>query len=270
LFSIHLEPDETQISKVIRLTIVATGGEYIGCIINDTQMKTNIKKRIDEDDISNSMFFDDDTEFESFNHDNMFHANGPNFNSSSITIEESYDVNVEWDDDRSYTDEMAVKRSQINSYTYECPDPCDTECLKDDDLIFYDYIAEKRMSYPVVIAIKNGEEFDINYVYIGLMVMDETINSDEVVHEVLYIPDDKISEYMKEYIGSEYNEKDYDKGGLKDEFLDFISDREENRELREKICSRHLIEPGNIDGVREPEDDYIKIITSDGKLLYEK
>ena len=75
-----------------------------------------------------------------------------------------------------------------------------TSGFSDDDIIFYSQKMEKRIHYPVVIEIAEDEEFDINNLYIGGVLVDETHGTDEgIVEDILYIPTEDAKKYCKEF-----------------------------------------------------------------------
>ena len=113
-----------------------------------------------------------------------------------------------------------------------------------------------------MIEINDEEEFDLGNVYIGSMNMDETISGDEIIEDILYIPKDKAIEYTKEYLADNYDNDCY-----LSEYIDEIYS--ESPELKEKIRSKHLLHPGDIEGKGEWENDYVKVTTLDGEVLFE-
>lgn len=251
--------------KLIRLTISNVGGEFTGGVIDDPYIKDKLRKKIGEGSVNSYMEFDDGNYFESSNHTNILHNYGPGVPGSYITIEESSDVDVEDDYDREYdeTSSIHINKTDVNKFISSNPYPGDyTSDYAEDDLIFYSLKIEKRIHYPVVIEINDGEEFDLGNVYIGSMDMDETISNDEIIEDVLYIPKDKAIEYTKKYFAD-----DYDNDCLLSEHISDIYS--ESPELKEKIRSNHLVYPGDVEGKGEWENDYVKITTLDGKVLFE-
>ena len=76
------------------------------------------------------------------------------------------------------------------------------------------------------------------------------------------IPKDKAIEYTKEYLADNYDNDCY-----LSEYIDEIYS--ESPELKEKIRSKHLLHPGDIEGKGEWENDYVKVTTLDGEVLFE-
>lgn len=245
------------------MTIINAGGEFIGGIIDDQEIKNKLREKIDEGSVNSFMEFDNDIYFEARNHRNILFIYGPSVDDSVLLIEESSDIDVEDDYDRKY-DEISsnnIDETEVNQFTSSSPNPEDyTSGYVEDDLIFYNQKLEKRIHYPVVIEINDEEEFFLSNVYIGTMDMDEVISGDEIIEDILYIPKDKAIEYMKEYLLNYY-----DNDCLLSEYIgDIYFD---SPELKEKIRRNHRLCPGDVEGKGEWENDYVKITTLDNEIL---
>lgn len=251
--------------KLIRLTVINAGGEFTAGVIDDQEIKDKLRKKIDEGSVNTFMEFDDETYFEASNYTNILHQYGPNVPGSVVMTEESFDVDTEDDYDRNYEEISSddIDDTDVKRFTSSNPYPeGGTSGYAQDDLIFYSQKIEKRIHYPVVIEINDEEEFDLGNVYIGSMNMDETISDDEIIEDILYIPKDKAIEYTKEYLADNYDNDCY-----LSEYIDEIYS--ESPELKEKIRSKHLLHPGDIEGKGEWENDYVKVTTLDGEVLFE-
>ena len=251
--------------KIVRLTIINAGGEFTGGVVTDQGIKEKLRKNIDDSFVNSFMEFDDDTYFEASNYTSILHCYGPNVPGSTILLEESFDIDAEDDYERDYEEILSeeIDETEINQFTSS--NPCadgNSSDYSDDDLIFYSQKIEKRIHYPVMIGIENGEEFELSDVYIGSMNMDEAISGDEIIEDVLYIPQDKAEDYTKEYLGDEWSAD-----SLLGEFIGEIYS--ETPELKEKIRSKHLLYPRDVEGKGEWENDYVKVTALDGEVLFE-
>ena len=153
-----------------------------------------------------------------------------------------------------------------------------TSGFSDDDIIFYSQKMEKRIHYPVVIEIAEDEEFDINNLYIGGVLVDETHGTDEgIVEDILYIPTEDAKKYCKEFSPEDWERIVEDYPGdlidaeVKHTLHAWIEEiYNEMPELKNKIRDNHLIAPTNIEGKGEYENDGVRITSLDGEeVLFE-
>ena len=98
----------TNTKKLIRFTLINTGGEYTGGIIDNDFIKEKIREKISEGSVNSSMDFGDDY-FDAVNHTNILHTYGPKVPHAEIRLEESYDVDVEDDNNRDYNEIFSGK-----------------------------------------------------------------------------------------------------------------------------------------------------------------
>ena len=237
--------------KTIILTVFNGGGEFTGGVVTDPKLKENLSNAIEEGDVSSSMEFDDGTSFSIFEYDDILHAYGPHVPNSRIILEEDGD---------EYLDE-SIEDTDVCHFTCSNPDfyYMDKSSFVDGDLIVYNQQIEKKINYPVTFEVDSREDVKLSNVYIGSMNMDETISGDEIIETFLYIPEDKAEEYIKEYMGDEYDDEE-----LRDNISEIFS---ENKELAEKITKEHEMYPGDIEGKGETENDYIKIERIDVEMI---
>ena len=115
----------------------------------------------------------------------------------------------------------------------------------------------------VIQGIPANEEIDLKNIFLGTVMMDELFGEEDyILHEVLYITKDKASEYIKEFLGENYNNED----NLADHIEEIYG---ESLELREKIRNNHLIQPIYVGGKGEWESDYVKVTDTEGDILFE-
>jgi len=259
------QPDHNE-EYLIRLTIINSGGEFTGGTITDSETKNNLELRIKEAAISSSMEFSDGSFFESTEYTDILHCYGPHVPSSNVLVEHSSDADIDDDYDRQYEEIFSdlLENTTAKRFTSSTPylDEGRSSMLSKDDLVFYNQKIEKRIHYPAVVNIRAGEKFNLANVYIGSMNMDETISEDEIIEMILYIPEHKAEEYTKAYLG-EYWSSD---SSLIDVISDIFVDA---HELKETIVKNHHLYPGDIEGKGEWENDYVKITTSTGEVLFE-
>lgn len=250
-------------AKKVRITIIDTGAFCCGGIVSDPEAKRFIQKRIESGSVESFMFGDE--EFEDFSidtHATTFNVYGPCVDSETIvTLESCSDDTI--DDYEEYFEGM-LSDTDTNHYTTSNPDLFDMDKseFSADDLIIMNEKIEKRVHYSVEINLGENEQFKLGNVYIGSMNMDESTCSGEIVEQILYISDDLAMQYVREWCGE--GEDDYDALG---DLLDDI--RYESPELFQKIVNNHSLEVGDIFGKGEWENDYIKVTTLDGDVLFE-
>lgn len=249
--------------KLIRLTIVNTGGEFTGGIIDDGQIIDNLQKQISVGSLNSYMEFDDGSSFESSNYTDILHAYGPHVPDSMVIIEISSDLDQS-DYDRVYQEvgSYNIDDTQINQFTCANPsyDPGKVVRHSDNAIVFFTQKIEKRIHYPVVF--EGIDRLVFNDIYVGSINMDESISGDEILHEVLYIPKSQANRYLREYLQTGLSDTD----SLSDYLTDIY---EENHPLKEIIRKNHLISPGDIEGKGEWENDYVKLLNVSGNVIFE-
>ncbi len=281
--------------KIVRLTVINSGGVFTGGVITDEHVKEKLREKIDEGSVNSGtdyyrfMEFDDGESFDAYNYTDILGHYGPNVLGSTILVEESNDIDKDEDDKVYKTD---IEDTEITQFISSNPSPADAGMYfngsawvadpelvdksnySEDDLIIYSQKTEKRIHYPVLIEIDDEEEFELSNVYIGSMSMDETISQDEIIEIVLYIPKNKAIEYIKEYFQDAYDDDDLLSRDLVQEFIDCLNDiflrqSDAETELREKIINNHQIDPGDVEGKGEWENDYVQITDMSGEVLFE-
>lgn len=249
--------------KLIKLTIVNAGGEFTGGSIDDSETTEQITNSINSGEFDFDAF-ESITDVDITEYDNFFHVYGPNLPYSDIIIEETNDVDVADDYDRNYSPvaKVSIDESDINQFSTENPYPNDfIERLNLNGLMVYSQKVEKRIHYPVIIQLDDNQELELDDIYIGSVNMDETISGDEIVDIVLHIPKDKALLYIKEYLKDDYEDEP---------LSDYISEIfMENHPVKETILKNHTIEPEEIEGKGEWENNYIKITDNEDSTLFE-
>jgi hypothetical protein len=270
--------------KIVRLTVINSGGVFTGGVITDEHVKEKLREKIDEGSVNSWMEFDDGESFDALDYSNILGHYGPNVPGSTIRVEVSNDIDK--DEDAKVYEKISstdIEDTEISQFTSSNPYPedpglVDQSNYSEDDLIFYSQKTEKRIHYPVLIEIDDEEEFELSNVYIGSMNMDETISQDEIIEIVFYIPKSKAIEYVKEYLQDSYDDDEL----LNDYLADIYSEpspRELSRltsqrvgqiaELRKTIIDNHQIDPGDVEGKGEWENDYVQITDMSGEVLFE-
>lgn len=250
--------------RIVRITIINTGGEFTGGVIDDEELIANLKDRIDQDSVNSFMEFDDESVFSASDYTSILHAYGPNLPNAEILVEESFDIDED-DEDRVYSEVLSDDLDNTPVHQFCCSNPwLDSESASqysDDDLVIYTQKIEKRIHYSVIIECPT-DDFDLSEIYIGTMNMDETISDDEIVHEVLYIPKSNADQYLRDFL-----QEEPDDGSDLTEYLSDIY--RDAHELKDVIRNSHLLIPENVEGKGEWENDYIKITDLEGDVLFE-
>jgi len=251
--------------KTIRLEIIKEGGQYSGGVVTDPDEKENIINSIKNgSELYGSMDFDDGSIFESSDCTDILGVYGPMLPGSKICLSE-VTYNDKDDRSKSYKEYLSTNIDETEINQFQSSSPYFYEAKTDfssDDLVVFAYKREKRIHYSVLFEVDEKDGLDLSNVYIGALSTDDTINGDEIVEDVLYIPKDKAIEYCKEHL-DESDGEDF-------KLIDYLQEiYDENEELREKIRDNHLIENDDIEGKGEWENDYVKVIKVDGELLYE-
>ena len=252
-------------SKIIRITVSCTGGNYTCGVINDEDIKESVRFNIDEESVQSTMFFEDGTVFDSSEYDNIVGSYGPTIPESEVLVEVSNDADTEDDDDRNYSElfNKQIDETDINWFVSLAPNLDELEEVEEDDLIFFNKKVEKRISYSIIIEIDQNENIDLSDIYLGTVMMDELFGEEDyILQEALYIPKGKAIEYLQEFLGENFNESE----NLSDHIEEIYG---ESVELREKIRNNHLIQPTYVGGKGEWDSDYVKVTDTEGDVLFE-
>jgi len=250
---------------IIKLTVINAGGEFTGGFVTDSDVKENLREKMESGSVNSWMDFDDGTDFETSSYTDIFHQYGPHVPGAIIQLEETTDIDED-EYSRSYEEYFSddIDETEINQFSSSNPYLCDIDKsnYSDDDLVVFSRKIEKRIHYPVLFEVDTKDDLVLSNIYIGSMNMDETISNDEIIEDFLYIPKNKAIEYTKEFLKDNYDNDDL--------LVDYISEiYSEDHELKEKIRSNHLMLPEDIEGKGEWEDDYVKITDLNGEVLFE-
>ena len=247
--------------KTYRITVIETGGEFIGGTITDKQTVDEIKKRIEDGEMSSFFDFEGGDYFDAYNYNDFFGVYGPHVPGCKVRIEESNDGK---DGDFEETYEGPIEDTDIRTFMSSNPYP---DKIPEDHLRIYAHKYEKRIHTEFTITPPEGEELDLKDIYLGGMNMDETMfTDDEILEHILYIPKKELAPYLEEY-SEQPLEDDEDRQELMDEMIGEIFS--ESPELAKKITDKHTIYEDNSEGKGEWENDYIKIVDSSNEILFE-
>ena len=117
--------------RIIRITLIETGGEFTSGTISNDETIDFLRNKI-KDGVMSS-YFDG---FDASHYDNEFHVYGPHVPDSTVIIEESYDVEVEYDDERNYSGIFTGKLAETGIRTYQSSNPFPPK-LKRKELLIY-------------------------------------------------------------------------------------------------------------------------------------
>jgi len=250
---------------LIQITVSNAGGEYSGGLIDDEDQKSAILSAIDDGRRIYSHFIedDDDADFASYNHDDLFHVYGPcAYGGVLVETCDNPDEEDEFSRDWTENSDLIKEDTEVNWFTSANPYVRSSE-YKEGDLVVLSQQVEKRMHYPVTLEVEG--QIDLSDIWVGSINMDETISDDEIVDCILQITKETQTKYLKACLGDDYSEED--------EFSDYIGDifmEKEHSKLKEDLLEECELEAGDIYGKGETENDYIKIVSaSEDEILYE-
>jgi len=257
------------IKRIIKIYIMDNGGEYGYGIIEEKEKVEFIKELIDEEAlcIENE---DEEKEVEVKFYEcdkQLFHVYGPVISDETIIRVVSCDDEYCEEENEELLEEK-LEDTPVNIFVYDNP-YYDEEELKNFDknaLQFGGYYIEKNIEFPAVIEIKE-EEFDLSCLYIGTTNMDETLNDDEVVSIVLYIPEEKAKKIIKLY---EIDISVDELGEYISEIYDEIR-KENNEETKkiQKILEECECEVLDIEGRGWAQYNHVIVKDMNNEILYE-
>ena len=252
--------------KVVKITVIETGGEFTGGTITDKDTVEAVKQKIEGGEMCSNFDFGEGDTFDACSFNDILGIYGPHVPDCKVRIEES---NNGKDGDFEETYEGPIENTDIRIFQSSNPYP---EKIAKDHLGIYTYKYEKRIHTEFTISIPEGGDFDLKDIYLGYMLMDETFfTSDEILEHILYIPKKELDPYIVEYSEDELKD-DEDRQEIMDELISEIFS--ESPELAKKIIDKHSIYADNSEGKGEWENDYVKILDStddifDQKILFE-
>ncbi len=260
--------------KIIRVSIKETGGEFTCGKVENLDISNSIKTKLQEDgEIESYCELEDGVDFDAVMYDNLFHFYGPNVRNSKVIIEEAIDEK-ESDypnpEDLNFTEifDGTIDESGIKSFTASCQGEPE---LGDNELVIYTKKYEKRITASFLIKIENETVFDPKNIYIGMVLLDELYDfvEDEILEHFFYVPKNDFKIYLKNALknsGREINadnlEKNYDSEESMEEELWMDS------EISKTILKNNKIDSFEIEGKGEWENDYLKILDSEEKILH--
>lgn len=177
--------------KHYKLVTIGTGGEFAMGVVTDTIEKELLLALAESGELSPFNASDDgQVSAEFYNYGQILQTYGSDVNSVSVTVVEIDDDNEEVDDE--------IEVSDIHSFTHSNPwiGSNLAEKYDESDLIFGAFTIEKNIYNEYFFE---AEEFDEKNLFISVVNMDETFGDFEIVHEIYYIPDDKLLELWELY-----------------------------------------------------------------------
>ena len=249
-------------NKIIKITVIETGGEFTGGIVSDKKTIQVIKEKIDEGEMSSNFDYGEGENFDACSINDFFGIYGPQIPGSNVLIEESVE-----DEEFKEIFDGSIEDTDIR--IFESSNPYPGDLISEDQLLVYTYKYEKRINCEFQINIPKSVEFDFKDIYLGYMLMDETIfTEDQILEYILYIPKNEVGQYIKEYEKiSGFNYEEEDQQQLMDDLIgEIFSDYPD---LAKKIIDNHSINYDNCEGKGEWENDYIKVVESSEEILFE-
>ena len=204
-------------NKTIKITVIETGGEFTVGKVSDEETIKAIREKIEEGEMSSNFDYGEGKNFDASSFNDIFGVYGLQIPGSKVLIEESFDgkkFNEIYDDPIEDTDIRLFLSS--NPYPYNL--------ISNEQLLIFTYKYEKRIHCTFQINFPINNDFDLKDIYLGYMLMDETIfTEDEILEHILYIPKNEMDSYIKEVNkenDTDYEYDDYDglEELLRDEF----------------------------------------------------
>ena len=263
----RLDKDKT---RVFKITVIETGGDFTCGIIEDTSEVEQVKQSIDDGDMGSYIDLPNGDSFDANSFNDEFAVYGPHVPGSKVLIEEAYGIAggsgamdpVDQDFIEIY--EGPIEKSGIGTFMSSNPYPPE---ITEEQLIVYTKKYEKRIHNTFSLNIPKGEVFDPRDIYIGYMCMDETFfTNDEILEHFLYIPKKYLKAYLNEYLEDDTaldSDLVEEMGSLIDEIYSEAPD------LAKKITQQHSITSIYCEGKGEWECDYLKIVDSSDEILHE-
>jgi len=262
--------------KLIKVLITDTGGQFTCGTIDDEDLVYSLKSTIENGDIRSTCELENGEEFDALIYDNIFHLYAPNVRNAKVQIEEAIiqnDSNSDNPNNLEFSEVFygSVEESGIKLFISSCPGEPE---LNDGELAIYTKKYEKRISEEYFIKINDGEIFDPENIYLGLVLLDEVMDyvEDEILKYFFYIPKDAFQGYLSAALKS-MGEEEFDKNNLEEEY-DFEESMQEilwlDSQISAEIKKNNLIDCFSSEGKGEWENDYLKFADSDGKILYEE
>jgi len=255
-----------------KLEVMNSGAEYTYGMLTEKDNIFGMKKAIEEGEEITSWFETENEAGEEImldapNNTQLLHVYGPCVLAGErVKLQE-----IEYDKD-SYEvgedmgEEIELDTEDINYFTTTNP-YANKEFLnkfEEDALQWGTQKIEKRIHYPVILELKEGEEFEIKNLFFGSVNMDETMSGDEILEVILYInPENQLKiaqkiEKLEDLDISEEVDFEY--------FTDVLY---EHYEDHKEIFQDFVCEVGDIEGKGEWENNRSIVLTKDGETLYE-
>jgi hypothetical protein len=260
------EPIDTDVTGYFKIDIMSTGGEFAYGIVESEEKLAILKEKMENGSISLNMCDEDGNELMFYEcDDQLLQCYGPDINYSTVSISIYSDEDCE-DELEEIVSSKQTDKVGFNIFTYDTPwySQEKLEDFSSEALQYGGYYTEKRIHFPAVINIEDGEKFNPNFVYIGTTNMDDTLSDHEIVSIVLYIPDERAKEILDIYL-EENNDED-----LSDYIADIYNDirngqyEDISQILRE--CESIVLD---IEGKGESEEHYSVVKDLNGDVLCE-
>jgi hypothetical protein len=260
------EPIDTDVTGYFKIDIMSTGGEFAYGIVESEEKLAILKEKMENGSIALNMCDEDGNELMFYEcDDQLFQCYGPDINYSTVSISIYSDEDCE-DELEEIVSSKQTYKVGFNIFTYDNPwySQEKLEEFSSEALQYGGYYTEKRIHFPAVINIEDGEKFNPNFVYVGTIDMDETLSDHEIVSIVLYISDERAKEILDIYL-EENNDED-----LSDYIADIYNDirngqyEDISQILRE--CESIVLD---IEGKGESEEHYSVVKDLNGDVLCE-
>ena len=262
-------------SKLIKVSIKDTGGEFTCGRISDEDLARTIISTIEDGDIGSNCELQNGIEFDAVMYDNSFHVYAPNIRNAEVLIEEAIsdsESDYENPDNLEFNEIFngGIDESGIKIFQSSCPEEPEIE---ESELVVYTKKYEKRITDTYFIKINDGETFDPKNIYLGFVLLDEVMDfvEDEILEYFFYIPKISFESYLM--IALKNTEQKFNVDNLEKDYDYEESMQEEiwvNPALTEIIKEKHKVNSYSTEGKGEWENDYLKFVDSEGETLHEE
>ena len=241
--------------------MIETGGHYTIGAVSDPNYSRQIKNKIMESQMSSYFDFDDGSHFDISDCNELLEIYGPHVPGSQLIVEDE-------NSDEIYRG--SINESTLNIFRSSNPKTW-LHSENEKELIIFNKKTEKRIHYFCKVEAISNKPIRLKEIYVGFCCMEESFGTDdEILEYVLYIPDEKASEYFRKWCRLEGEKLDGTESA--DDFRELISDIFDgyhDDDLCKEIVNKHCISAEEIAGKGEWECNYVKVAKATSKDLSE-
>jgi len=258
--------------RYYKVDIVGTGGEYAYGIVHDEDQLTLLRERLENNEIALEMYGDEvDLMFFDFNHQ-LFHCYGPNIEESYTTIsiyeDEGCEEEIEEIVSSENTDSVGLHiffQAIFQNLSKQLKDKFSAESLQ-----FGGYYTEKRIHFPIVVAIDEDHEFDVNNLYVGTIWVGILNTEVDIPRMAYYIPRESAQQILKIYLENDEDVSNPEDEELSEYFEDLLIDiKNGGLGSIQEILDNCRCEILDIEGKGESEEHFAIVKDMDDEILFD-